>query len=136
MRKLHLISATALAVSMAMPAFAQDAPQADDEGTGFGDEIVVTAQRQAQSLQDVPIAVSAFTTEALERQQIDNPQELQLALPSTSITYGNFSGTNITIRGIGSPVVAASGDSMPRTATRPLQRYAVDRQSHLRFRIL
>ncbi|MBP6435739.1 MAG: hypothetical protein KA292_13865, partial [Sphingorhabdus sp.] len=69
MRKLHLISATALAVSMAMPAFAQDAPQADDEGTGFGDEIVVTAQRQAQSLQDVPIAVSAFTTEALERQQ-------------------------------------------------------------------
>ena len=34
MRKLHLISATALAVSMAMPAFAQDAPQADDEGPG------------------------------------------------------------------------------------------------------
>lgn len=111
MRKLHLISATALAVSMAMPAYAQTTPQADDEDTGFREEIVVTAQRQAQSLQDVPIAVSAFTTEALERQQIDNPQELQLALPSTSITYGNFSGTNITIRGIGSPVVAASGDA-------------------------
>ena len=110
MRKLHLISTTALAISMAMPAFAQDAPQAD-ENTGYNDEIVVTAQRQAQSLQDVPIAVSAFSTEALERQQIDNPQELQLALPSTSITYGNFSGTNITIRGIGSPVVAASGDA-------------------------
>ncbi len=110
MRKLHLVSATALAISMAMPAFAQDAPQAD-ENTGYNDEIVVTAQRQAQSLQDVPIAVSAFSTEALERQQIDNPQELQLALPSTSITYGNFSGTNITIRGIGSPVVAASGDA-------------------------
>ncbi len=110
MRKLHLVSATALAISMAMPVYAQTAPQAD-ESKGYNEEIVVTAQRQAQSLQDVPIAVSAFTTEALERQQIDNPQELQLALPSTSITYGNFSGTNITIRGIGSPLVAASGDA-------------------------
>ena len=61
MRKLHLVSATALAISMAMPAFAQDAPQAD-ENTGYNDEIVVTAQRQAQSLQDVPIAVSAFSS--------------------------------------------------------------------------
>lgn len=110
MRKLHLVSTAALVISMAMPAYAQTAPQADED-TGYNDEIVVTAQRQAQSLQDVPIAVSAFSTETLERQQIDNPQELQLALPSTSITYGNFSDTNITIRGIGSPVVAASGDA-------------------------
>ncbi|MDO9490333.1 MAG: hypothetical protein Q7J32_18320, partial [Sphingomonadaceae bacterium] len=46
-----------------------------DEGI---EEIVVTAQRAAQSLQDVPIAVSAFTAEALDRQQIENPSDLQL----------------------------------------------------------
>jgi outer membrane receptor protein involved in Fe transport len=55
-------------MSLAMPAYAQNAPQADED-TGFNDEIVVTAQRQAQSLQDVPIAVSAFSEEALEKQQ-------------------------------------------------------------------
>jgi iron complex outermembrane recepter protein len=110
MHKLPLISASALAVSLAMPAFAQEAPQAEED-SGFGDEIVVTAQRRAEGLQDVPIAVSAFSSEALERQQIDNPLELQQALPSTTFTKGNFTGSNVTIRGVGSPVVAASGDA-------------------------
>ena len=46
MRKLHLVSATALAISMAMPAFAQTAPQADDEGTdqGSGDPAFTTSE--------------------------------------------------------------------------------------------
>ncbi|MFC0590434.1 TonB-dependent receptor [Novosphingobium aquiterrae] len=91
--------------AIAFPAYAQ---QADDQPVPG--EIVVTAQRTAERLQDVPIAVSAFSNESLEQQQISNPLELQLALPNTTLTYGNFSGTNITIRGIGSPVVAASGD--------------------------
>ena len=92
-------------------AFAQDTAAQADAADALGDVIIVTAQRQAQSLQEVPIAVSAFTNEALERQQIDNPLELQQALPNTTFTKGNFTGSNITIRGVGSPVVAASGDS-------------------------
>jgi iron complex outermembrane recepter protein len=111
MRKLHLISATALAIGLAMPAFAQDAPQAEEEDAGFGDEIVVTAQRQAQSLQDVPIAVSAFNAEALEKQQIENSSDLQLTLPNVTFTKGNFTGSSFTIRGIGDLCVGVSCDS-------------------------
>ena len=58
---------SALALMMGSTAYAQDAtPQADAEEAP-GDIIIVTAQRQAQSLQDVPIAVSAFSGEALEK---------------------------------------------------------------------
>ncbi|MBZ6377114.1 hypothetical protein B5C34_06560 [Pacificimonas flava] len=72
--------------------------------------IVVTAQRRAESLQDVPVAVSAFSDESLADQQLDNALDLQQALPSTTFTKGNFTGANITIRGIGSPVVSTSSD--------------------------
>jgi len=110
MRKLHLISATALAMSLAMPAYAQNTPQADEDA-GFNDEIVVTAQRQAQSLQDVPIAVSAFSEEALEKQQIENSSDLQLTLPNVTFSKGNFTGSSFTIRGIGDLCVGVSCDS-------------------------
>ena len=44
--------------AIAFPAHAQDADVPDEEELEFGNtEIIVTAQRQAQSLQDVPIAV-------------------------------------------------------------------------------
>ena len=109
MRKLHLISATALAISMAMPAFAQDAPQADDEGAS-GDEIVVTAQRTSQRLQDVPIAVSAFSAEALDKQQIENTSDLQLTLPNVTFTKTNFTSSSFTIRGIGDLCVGTTCD--------------------------
>ena len=74
-------------------------------------EIVVTAQRRAESLQDVPVAVSAFSDEGLAEQQITDTLALQQALPNTTFTKGNFTGSNITIRGIGSAAVATSGDS-------------------------
>jgi outer membrane receptor protein involved in Fe transport len=109
MRKLHIISATALAMSLAMPAFAQDAPQAEDEGS-TGDEIVVTAQRTSQRLQDVPIAVSAFSAEALEKQQIENTSDLQLTLPNITFTKTNFTSSSFTIRGIGDLCVGVSCD--------------------------
>lgn len=111
MRKLHLISVTALALSIAMPAFAQDAPQAEDEDAGFGGEIIVTAQRQAQSLQEVPIAVSAFSEEMLASQQIENSSDLQLTLPNVTFSKGNFTGSSFTIRGIGDLCVGVSCDS-------------------------
>lgn len=111
MRKLHLISATAVAMSLAMPAFAQDDPQADEESAYDDEAIVVTAQRTAQNLQDVPIAVSAFSEEAMERQQIENSSDLQLTLPNVTFSKGNFTGSSFTIRGIGDLCVGVSCDS-------------------------
>ena len=117
MRSLHayartslVSSVSALAMLAGTPALAQT-EQAEQEADVGIEEIVVTAQRQAESLQDVPIAVSAFSSEALQRQQIENTSDLQLSLPSSTYTKGNFTGANLTIRGIGSAVVAASGDA-------------------------
>ena len=84
------------ASAFAVPAYAQDAE--DDTAST---EIIVTAQRNNQRLQDVPIAVSAFNTEALEKQQIKNTSDLQLSLPNVTFTKTNFTGSSFTIRGIG-----------------------------------
>tara|TARA_R110001606_G_scaffold10816_9_gene46706 strand:- start:188 stop:3082 length:2895 start_codon:yes stop_codon:yes gene_type:complete len=72
--------------------------------------IIVTAQRQAQSAQDVPIAVSAFSQAALEAQQIENSSDLQLTLPNITFTKTNFTSSSFTIRGIGDLCVGVSCD--------------------------
>lgn len=112
-----LVSGVSAAALLSMPAAAQapaaaPAPTAAaiDESTGI-DDIIVTAQRVGQSLQDVPIAVSAFTAEALEKQQIDNPSDLQLTLPNVTFTKSNFTGSTFTIRGVGDLCVGGTCDS-------------------------
>ncbi len=96
--------------AIAFPAYAQTAA-ADADVPSDGTEIIVTAQRTNQRLQDVPIAISAFNSEALERQQIKNASDLQLTLPNVTFTKGNFTGSSFTIRGIGDLCVGASCDS-------------------------
>ena len=69
------------------------------------EEIVVTARKRSENLQDVPAAVSAFTTEELTDRQIDRIEELQRLTPN--LTINEASGLNpgavqIFIRGIGS----------------------------------
>ena len=81
-----------------------------DQAPAAGD-IVVTAQRQSQRLQDVPIAVSAFTADNLEKQQIVNPSALQQSLPSITYTRGNFTGSSFNIRGIGDLCVGSTCDA-------------------------
>lgn len=104
--KLTLL-AGACAGAIAFPAYAQNAADDRDDGT----EIIVTAQRSNQRLQDVPIAVSAFNTEALEKQQIKNTSDLQLTLPNVTFTKTNFTSASFTIRGIGDLCVGVTCDS-------------------------
>src|SRR5690554_570101 len=101
MRKSLLLAATAI-TAVATPALAQD--RLDDN------IIIVTAQRQAQSLQEVPIAVSAFDSAALDSQQIENSSDLQLTLPNITFTKTNFTSSSFTIRGIGDLCVGTSCD--------------------------
>eukprot|EP01013_Petalomonas_cantuscygni_P002397 TRINITY_DN1244_c0_g2_i1.p1 TRINITY_DN1244_c0_g2~~TRINITY_DN1244_c0_g2_i1.p1 ORF type:complete len:449 (+),score=57.22 TRINITY_DN1244_c0_g2_i1:54-1400(+) len=105
MRKSLLLAATAIS-TMSASAIAQD----QVEGTLDDNVIIVTAQRQAQSAQDVPIAVSAFSQEALEAQQIENSSDLQLTLPNITFTKTNFTSSSFTIRGIGDLCVGVSCD--------------------------
>jgi iron complex outermembrane recepter protein len=75
------------------------------------EEIVVTAQRRAESLQNVPISVSAFDADALDARQIEGFSDLQFNVPNVSYSKGNFSGDNFQIRGIGTLLTAASADT-------------------------
>ena len=100
------------ASAISFPAFAQEATDDDLEDPRLSSNvIIVTAQRQAQSLQEVPIAVSAFDAEALEAQQIENASDLQLTLPNVSFTKSNFTSSSFTIRGIGDLCVGVTCDS-------------------------
>ncbi|WP_226699209.1 TonB-dependent receptor [Qipengyuania gaetbuli] len=102
--------------ALAVPAYAQDTT-GDSSESGIAETtdntrvIIVTAQRQAQSLQEVPIAVSAFDAEALEAQQIENASDLQLTLPNVSFTKSNFTSSSFTIRGIGDLCVGVTCDA-------------------------
>lgn len=88
----------------AMPTHAQDARALE--------EIIVTAQKRAESIQDVPIAVSAFSASALEEQRLDGAYNLQNAVPNLVFSGGTGSTPNFNIRGVGSANgVGSTGDS-------------------------
>ncbi|MEJ2407777.1 MAG: TonB-dependent receptor [Novosphingobium sp.] len=99
-----LLLATAAFVGTS--AHAQDTqPQNTDQG-GIG-EIVVTAQKRAENVQDVPIAISAFTSEALQERAIGSVANLSAIAPNVNLDAGTpFSGSpsvlSAYIRGIGS----------------------------------
>ncbi|MBI1684107.1 TonB-dependent receptor [Caulobacter hibisci] len=103
-----LLAAGASAAAFVSQASAQEAPA--NPGTVI-EEVVVTAQKREESLQSVPIAVSAFSQATLERQKIDGGSNLQLAIPNVTFSKSNTIGYNFQIRGIGSKLNTASGDT-------------------------
>ncbi|MGB0919893.1 MAG: TonB-dependent receptor [Alphaproteobacteria bacterium] len=66
------------------------------------DEIVVTAQKRAENIQDVPLSISAVGGETLREKSIEDVNELGNYTPNTKITAGNGSGSFIKMRGLGS----------------------------------
>ena len=59
------------------------------------EEVVVTAQRRDESLQDVPVAVTALSTEALASRQVTEPQDLMRIVPSLKMNNNITSPTNL-----------------------------------------
>lgn len=137
MTRTALLAATALTLLATTPALAQNVPQdpgapagtaqneepvsgttaadgtpaTSSRSSSGGGDIVVTAQRTSERLQDVPIAVSAFSAESLQQQQVENTSDLQLSLPNVTFTKSNFTGASFTIRGVGDLCVGSSCDS-------------------------
>ncbi|WP_119678808.1 TonB-dependent receptor [Indioceanicola profundi] len=95
-----LYAGTALfTMPAALPALAQQAP-------GLGgplEEIVVTARRREETLQDVPVAVTAFTAEALENQGAIDITNLQQSTPNLTLQVARGSNSTLIsfIRGVG-----------------------------------
>lgn len=66
------------------------------------EEVIVTAQKREQSVQDVPISVSAFDQDFLDQAGVDDVLELQFFVPGLTIYNNQTPGqTNINIRGVG-----------------------------------
>jgi len=92
------ISASVLSLAVALPL----APQVFAQEAAL-EEITVTAQRREQSLQDVPIAVTAFTGDMLQRQNVQGAVQYLELTPNVSFTEDGQSGSRglgIAIRGI------------------------------------
>ncbi|MBO9499578.1 MAG: TonB-dependent receptor [Novosphingobium sp.] len=82
----------------AAPALAQSEPQGDDS-----DGIVVTAQHRTQSLQDVPLSITALSGEALEAQGITDFRDYARQIPNLAYGYTqSLGGTaqSVTLRGV------------------------------------
>lgn len=91
--------ATLLAsTAMAMPAIAQDSVTEDTGGIG---DIVVTAQKRAENVQDVPLAISAVSSEYLEARDISSIDRLGSIAPNVKIERApsNKTISQIAIRG-------------------------------------
>lgn len=86
---------TAIAASIAVPtAYAQN--------DGFLEELVVTAQKREQSVQDVPIAVTVLDSEKIENAHAVGFESLQQLVPSVSFRKGNTNRNSaVVVRGIG-----------------------------------
>jgi iron complex outermembrane receptor protein len=82
--------ASAAALSVTATAFAQTAPAAETAAVDDAGDIVVTARRIEERLQDVPIAVSAITAEQLERQSIDDLNDV--AEKTVGFAFESFTG--------------------------------------------
>lgn len=106
-RRLMVGASVAVAsVGIAMPASAQDGPQqtASTNDNAIGD-IVVTAQRRSERLQDVPLAITAVSPEFVTQSGIRSVAELKFATPGVDIN-NNTGFIFLNIRGIGSKFVS------------------------------
>ncbi len=100
-----LMSASALAQTSA-PEPQQAEPQAEAQSGGGIPDIVVTAQKRAENVQDVPIAITAFTASALSERSVTSVAALSNIAPNVTLDAGTpFSGSTAVlsayIRGIG-----------------------------------
>jgi len=84
---------------------------AEGDSASSIEEVIVTARRTEESLQDVPIAVTAFSEEGIQARQIIQTSDIQMNVPNVSFTNTNFGSNSFSIRGIGRLVTAGSGEA-------------------------
>jgi iron complex outermembrane receptor protein len=101
----------AMALAAGPRAMAQAAP-AEQTALSSEGEIVVTARRREETIQDVPATINVVTPEALARTGVSSLEQLESVAPGISLdSPPNGNGVGISIRGLGSAPGAASFDS-------------------------
>ena len=100
-----LASVVRRALLISAPLCVAATPVVAQQGSGVAglEEVVVTARKRSEPLQDVPVAATAFSSADFERQQVFGLEDLNLSVPNMTITRNNTgsNGAQIYIRGIG-----------------------------------
>ena len=121
-----ILSATGTGLIWAAAPADQDTATAASSGGELA-EVVVTAQRRSENLQDVPITIQAISGEQLTQQNVVSLQDLLKYTPNVTFS-GNGPGTgNIWMRGLGS--VGSGNQSQSTTAPFPNVGLYLDDQS-------
>jgi outer membrane receptor protein involved in Fe transport len=116
------------AMSAHQPAVAQD----DDGSSGPIENIVVTAQKREQSIDDVGLTIQVASGEELDERGIDGVEDLSKLVPGFTFTQSIYSTPVFTLRGIGlydatfgaAPSVSIYTDQIPRNV--PVMSDALD----------
>jgi iron complex outermembrane receptor protein len=94
---------TLFGLAAAGAAWAQDAATTAAGDTGALQEVLVTARRYSEDLQNVPIAVTALSAGTLQTQDVTNLQDLNSFVPNFKISADRATSStiNVYIRGVG-----------------------------------
>jgi outer membrane receptor protein involved in Fe transport len=106
---------TLAAASLAVPAMAQTtAPQSDESSARVKglEEVIVTAQKREEKLQDVPISISVVDGKDLDRSTVQGITETLAQIPGVAVSVaGQAPGTLLSVRGVSAPAGYNSGSS-------------------------
>ncbi|MEG3150046.1 TonB-dependent receptor [Sphingomonas sp. ZT3P38] len=112
-RKLAVTALLASVACTATPVFAQSAPAESQETANYDDEVVVTAQKREENIQDVPISIQALGTRKLDQLNVTNFAEYSQLLPSVSFQSLQPGQTTVYMRGVASGGDGNHSGSLP-----------------------
>src|SRR5690349_5057766 len=94
-RAVWFAAVSAVALAATAPALAADA-----EGSATIEEVVVTAQKRAENIQDVPLSIMAVSEKAMEARGIDDVKGVERVVPNLRVdSIAQQSGVALRIRG-------------------------------------
>lgn len=104
--KKFVMTAAGLALAGSSIVWAQESeePKKEDAEPKLFEAVIVTATKREESIYDVPLAISAFTADTVQRQGIQDLTDVGKFVPNLNVTgfsAGHTSSTNPFIRGIG-----------------------------------
>ncbi len=103
---------SALAGPVFVPGVASAQTVPEQERAGDQSDIVVTARRQVESLQEVPVAVTAISRDTLDTYQVNEIADVVTRIPALNVQVGGSgAGGQISLRGVGTTNISAAFDS-------------------------
>ena len=98
----HLIRSVSAVLALAVSATGAYAQDSGETQVGGIEEVIVTARKRAESVQDVPVLVTAVSAEQIRERDLTSLDKVAAATPNLNVgRASNGSGAQITLRGIG-----------------------------------